>query len=659
MVRKKSTAGEEEGKKVAAAYQYLGVEARDSSGHLKDAAVIVSEGAEALIKMGNSADATAAFQDAFGASALKVLPTLKDLNEEIDKQYDFLASVGALMDGNLAKASDDYNDKMHDLGSIFKGLGQDIARMMLPGLTGMADALINSATNGGILNEALNFIKGTAWILIQGLNVLTTAFIGLDNAVSMVFISLDALGEAAVAIATGHWGDVSKAWDKWTDRIVKTNVDAGAAIGKVWSNIDANPQSKEDFKKPKNPQSGGKYDPFKEKTGPKVEDSEIVKDLLKEDKAIIKLQGSYAELLGAVAHVHAEQTQADIDSGKYNAKYNEKGELIKKAATAEQIAALKSKAAMEDELELRNKIVKAQLESMEVVKKSLVAADAETTANKIRLDLAHKFGTTQDDVNQAVAQYNFEMAQKALADGIDAKFSEEKLIKLREEVALMKIRADTAATVNKQNKTDAGPQDGIAGFTNGWSQAFEKYKLDAQNSATAGADAFKAASSDMGTAFANFVTTGKLDFKSLTASILSDIAKIIAEKAIANAISMFANGGAFVGGVQMFAEGGVVSTPTAFGMAGGRTGVMGEAGPEAIMPLKRGANGKLGVAVDGGTGSNTQVTNYNMSVSIGQVSNQDDKADLLKQIDNLIESKTKKTINNEMRQGGMLAQRRA
>lgn len=67
-----------------------------------------------------------------------------------------------------------------------------------------------------------------------------------------------------------------------------------------------------------------------------------------------------------------------------------------------------------------------------------------------------------------------------------------------------------------------------------------------------------------------------------------------------------ANGGAWSNGVQMFAKGGVVSSATMFGHSGG-LGVMGEAGPEAIMPLKRGSDGKLGVAASGGNGGSQDV----------------------------------------------------
>lgn len=62
----------------------------------------------------------------------------------------------------------------------------------------------------------------------------------------------------------------------------------------------------------------------------------------------------------------------------------------------------------------------------------------------------------------------------------------------------------------------------------------------------------------------------------------------------------FAKGGGFTQGrVMPFANGGVVSGPTAFPMRGG-TGLMGEAGPEAVMPLTRGADGRLGVQGQGG-----------------------------------------------------------
>ena len=70
----------------------------------------------------------------------------------------------------------------------------------------------------------------------------------------------------------------------------------------------------------------------------------------------------------------------------------------------------------------------------------------------------------------------------------------------------------------------------------------------------------------------------------------------------------FANGGVFSGGnVQAFARGGIVNSPTLFPMANG-AGLMGEAGPEAIIPLRRGADGRLGVAANSNGGGSMHVS---------------------------------------------------
>jgi hypothetical protein len=79
-----------------------------------------------------------------------------------------------------------------------------------------------------------------------------------------------------------------------------------------------------------------------------------------------------------------------------------------------------------------------------------------------------------------------------------------------------------------------------------------------------------------------------------------------------------ANGDAFLrGSVIPFARGGVVSRPTLFPMANGGIGKMGEAGPEAIMPLQR-IGGKLGVRSAGG-GVSVQIIDQRGSGSRPQV----------------------------------------
>jgi lambda family phage tail tape measure protein len=132
----------------------------------------------------------------------------------------------------------------------------------------------------------------------------------------------------------------------------------------------------------------------------------------------------------------------------------------------------------------------------------------------------------------------------------------------------------------------------------------------------------KSFSSALVTAFDGLVAKGKsLDdtFKSLALS-LSDMALKAALKPLDQgfnsllsgllsgggaAVTGFANGGVFSGGLPVpFADGGVIQSPISFPLGGGATGIAGEAGPEAIMPLTRGADGSLGVAAAGSGGPN-------------------------------------------------------
>ena len=109
-------------------------------------------------------------------------------------------------------------------------------------------------------------------------------------------------------------------------------------------------------------------------------------------------------------------------------------------------------------------------------------------------------------------------------------------------------------------------------------------------------------------------------FKAMLASIIREIYQNYVAKGAADVagnflVSLFsAKGNAFgSGGVKMFANGGVVDSPTLFGYGGGKTGMMGEAGPEAILPLKRNSQGRLGVEVS--SGGQSVVVNNNWHIA--------------------------------------------
>lgn len=196
-------------------------------------------------------------------------------------------------------------------------------------------------------------------------------------------------------------------------------------------------------------------------------------------------------------------------------------------------------------------------------------------------------------------------------------------------------------------------------YRNGARRAWANIQADAANVAGATDEMLTSGFNSARDALAEFAITGKANFKDFASSVIADMARIASQQAASSLLSGLvglgvsavgsyfggagngmaagsagavssnlgasqagyggayfpqALGGAWSGGVQMFAKGGAFATnsvltkPTGFGMAGGGLGIAGEDRPEAIMPLARGADGSLGVQmVGGGSGGSTIV----------------------------------------------------
>jgi len=118
---------------------------------------------------------------------------------------------------------------------------------------------------------------------------------------------------------------------------------------------------------------------------------------------------------------------------------------------------------------------------------------------------------------------------------------------------------------------------------------------------------------DSADAITKFALTGEMTFSDMVDSMIQDLIRMMIYQKITGPLfssisGLFgsAKGNAFQGGkVLPFAKGGIVTHPTIFPMAQG-AGLMGEAGPEAVLSLKRDAGGNLGVA-----GGNPIINIYN------------------------------------------------
>lgn len=210
----------------------------------------------------------------------------------------------------------------------------------------------------------------------------------------------------------------------------------------------------------------------------------------------------------------------------------------------------------------------------------------------------------------------------------------------------------------------------------GAQKSLQDYAGTAENVFSSVGDVVTKAFKGMEDALTDFVMTGKLDFASLANSIIADMVRIAIQQSItgplaAAAMSFFpmakggvipmqpgggyAKGGAFDQGIpsMAFAKGdaftnSIVSTPTLFKFAQG-TGLMGEAGPEAIMPLKRDNNGNLGVrAQTGGTGNQVVI---NIIESSEKAGTQERKVENNVDMINIFVEKVKSAIASDITRG--------
>ncbi len=143
----------------------------------------------------------------------------------------------------------------------------------------------------------------------------------------------------------------------------------------------------------------------------------------------------------------------------------------------------------------------------------------------------------------------------------------------------------------------------VSADTSGFSSALDELSKRADSFSTVIARAFTGAVSG-GKSFEDVLKSLALQLSSIALSsalkpIESGIGGLLTGLLSGSGTTAFAKGG-----VVPFADGGVVSRPSYFPLGRG-LGVAGEAGAEAILPLQRGADGRLGVGGGGGQGAMT------------------------------------------------------
>jgi len=296
-----------------------------------------------------------------------------------------------------------------------------------------------------------------------------------------------------------------------------------------------------------------------------------------------------------------------------------------------------------------------------------------------------KLESVKDKIKGLQEQINDPLTSRA-----DRKLLSKELKEYNDAVLELQTRITSLGGKVTFDKLEKNGKDAFSGLQGGWAKFADSVTNMGEEIANTTASWFDR----MADHLSQFVTTGKLKFKEFARSVIADIAKMIAKQLIFNMIASFTSGGGILGGlfgggknkfdinapgkimsdsaldaagvytdwdigtnalgnaygkngIVPFYKGGIVNSPTLFPFAKG-VGLMGEAGPEAIMPLKRGKGGRLGV--EGGGGATT----VNVSVDAKGTKVEGDGKQMA-QLGRMLGSAIEAELVKQKRPGGLLA----
>ncbi|MBZ6387394.1 phage tail tape measure protein [Pantoea piersonii] len=256
----------------------------------------------------------------------------------------------------------------------------------------------------------------------------------------------------------------------------------------------------------------------------------------------------------------------------------------------------------------------AQKRQLTQEEKSLLAGKASVLLQQEKLAMLGDEVALQERMNQLQVQAGkFTEQQRtrqteiaALEHGLSARDAQQHASITRLGATYAEAPDMLAAVLKAQQKTWQAEEklraDWLAGSKSAWAE-YRDAALDANSQIK---QASSRALDGLSTQLSALLTDGKAGFRDFTRTVLSMLTQSLVKMTLVrgvdffaglikqHALSFHAQGGVFHSPELHAFSGSVIRTPTLFAFAHG-AGVMGEAGPEGIFPLRRGADGKLGV----------------------------------------------------------------
>jgi hypothetical protein len=570
------------------AFKRLGVDIKGADGQVISTEQAMKRLADRFADMPDGVQKTAAAVAVFGRSGADLIPLLNGGAEAMDK---FTYKVS----NDFSARSELFNDTITILGFKTQGFGLELTDALLPALQSILEVfgdLFSTDQDWTALFEVIKFgLRSVALVLFSTIKL-------VDVFVKTIVYSFDAIGKALQGDFQGAGRALSQGFGAGMEQAKRDF----QQIGKLFT--DAAPGTGSGRRTGRGLDLDTSSEDKKAAAASKAAASDAKRRQTLTQKAIDlqkQLLRSVEDTRDAFDVLGASPTQ--------------------QLALARDTALLESKRNLDDltksVVDLSNEVTQAggkfDFKPFVDLLNQLGRADAELAKGAFQQGLKDLLPSLEE-YDAKIAEVTRGKTELTEVEKLNAQVNLLQLDILDEHVDLLRQRAAALDEATKKQKEQE------ESFESTFGDAFQAgIKSMGDLGANLGSS-FASAFQGMADQLTDFVTTGKASFGDFARSVLKDLSNIFIKFALFQALKAivpggsafgkflgFADGAAFAqNGIQPFARGGIVNSPTVFPFAKG-IGLMGEAGPEAIMPLRRGRDGNLGVMSSGGGTTNVVV----------------------------------------------------
>lgn len=612
----KATEAASGNKTAAVAFDALGISINDSNGKLKSQLQLFEEVGQGISAINDPTLRAALAIEVFGKSGAQLLPLLQDMNALRKEARELGGVVGTEFAANAAR----FNDNLDRMALLSKGLAKSILSDLIPSVNRLMETMIEASKSGGFFDMLGAGMK-------QFINNSAVDYVNIDNSISDISKKIANLKQMR--------DDLTK--DTFANRINNAIFGDVATIDSQLKNFEQVLNQLNEIKRKAAEANKPVNDSAADASARKALDA-----LSKANKATLGLTDAQKEAK------RQEEERARIIEQLTDSVYK-----LREGEDALTIAKLKKLGATDKEIEAASKLIGQQAvlqdaaERQKELDKQTQDRIRETTqaAEKLATESARVFESTRTPFERYEDELE-RLKQLYDAGGLSAETFAKAQKKAFEDLQSVgaSVFNETRTPLERYNEELVRLNDLLRGGAisyDTYQRAVEMAENKMNDMGKTGATVFKELENAVlgfgkqsTDAFVEFVSGAEVSFGNLAVSILKDIAKMAIYMTVTKplfswlggflpgGVTPSADGNIFTGGnVTPFANGGVVTGPTIFPMANG-AGLMGEAGPEAIMPLQRTPSGKLGVIAQG-SGVNNNVT-VNVNVESGQTTTQAD-----------------------------------